>query len=197
MCQRSLLHNVLYQISSLHLQDSLDHSTTKFHRVSACVCFFRPGVLGVMTAAHVKAFVKTLAVGHECLPFSHQHSCRSVSFRTPNSSRSARHQLISTTRLKHLHFRHLPRLTALDHSHTKRPHVSSNCVASSSAARTNLRPLYNFWFVLSLTSLSLPSPRPPQRTRNSEPGNRRSVVSEQTSCSGIPFMRQHVTSIVL
>ena len=33
--------------------------------------------------------------------------------------------------------------------------MSSNCVADFSAARTNLRPLYNLWFVLSLTSLSL------------------------------------------
>ena len=32
-----------------------------------------------MTAAHVQDFVKTLAVGHECPLFSHQHSCRLVS----------------------------------------------------------------------------------------------------------------------
>ena len=31
---------VLYQHPSLHLQSVLHHSTTKFHRVSVCVCFF-------------------------------------------------------------------------------------------------------------------------------------------------------------
>ena len=34
VCQRSFLHNVLYQIPSVHLQDLFNHSTTKFHKVT-------------------------------------------------------------------------------------------------------------------------------------------------------------------
>ena len=92
-----------------------------------------------------------------------------VSSRTRNSqaSRSEYTQLVSTTRLKHLRFRQLPRQNSLE-SHTKRPPASSNCVTSCSAARTNLHPLYNFWFVLSLPSQSLHRHRhhSAQETRN-------------------------------
>ena len=152
LCQVSLLQNVLYQTPSRHLQNLLHRSATKFHKVSVCVRFFQPGVLGVMTTSHVQDFMKTLTVGYESPLFSHQHSCRFVSHAQFIGILIRIQQLISKTRLKHLHFRQLPRLTAsrpLPHEET------SNCVTSFSGARTNLRPLYNFWFVFSLTSLSL------------------------------------------
>ena len=60
--------------------------------------------------------------------------------------------------------------------------MSSNCVADFSAARTNLRPLYNLWFCFVADVTVSPSPRTPQRTRNSEPATCRAIVCEQTRC---------------
>ena len=162
--------------------------------MSKCASFFRPSVLGVMTAAHVEDFVKTLAVGHERPPFSHQHSCRLVSYAHSTSIQIRIQQLISTTRLKHLHFRQLPRLTG--HFHTKRPPVSSNCVANFSAARTILGPLYKFWFVLSLTSKSFHRHRhhSAQETRNQQTVGQLSV--SRPAAPELPLTRQQLTSSI-
>ena len=111
------------------------------------MCFFRPGVLADS--------VKTLAVGHECPLFSH-HSCRLASHAQftshPDHNTTTDFHNVSETSSFHA----APTPDSLQATPTRRDFLcSSNCVADFSAARTNLRPLHNLRFVLSLTSLSL------------------------------------------
>ena len=74
--------------------------------------------------------------------------------------------------------------------------MSSDCVANFSVARTNLRPLYNFRVVLSLTSLSLHRHGHHSAQETSEPANCRAVCSGQASCPELPsrFSKSHHVS---
>ena len=150
----------------------------------------------MMAAAHVQDVVKTLTVGHECPIFSHQHSCRLVSHAQFTTIHIRIQQLISNARLKHLHLRQLPRLTAS----RPLPHEEISCVqqlcrqfhcGSNQPASSVQLPVC---FVADATVS--PSPRTPQRTRNSEPVNCRTVFSEQTSCPETPFTHEQVTSSI-
>ena len=69
-------------------------------------------------------FVKTPAVGHDCPLFSQQHSCFLIANTQLTSIQLGVSQLVSTSRLKHLHFMQLPRLTS------SRPllHKETSCV---------------------------------------------------------------------
>ena len=96
----------------------------EFHKINVIVCFFRPGVLGVMTAAHDQDFVKTPAVGHDCPLSSQQHSCFLIANTQLTCIQPGVSQLVSTSRLKHLHFKQLPRLT----SSRPLPHKETSCV---------------------------------------------------------------------
>ena len=139
LCQRSL-----YLIPPLHLQDLLHRATTEFHRVNVRVCFFRPSMLGVMTAAHVQDFVKTLAVGHECPLISHQHSCRLVSHAQLTSIHIRTQQLISAARLT-IFIRGAPTPDSLEATPTRRDFL---CPAIASLTSVRLEPT----FVLCATS---------------------------------------------
>ena len=152
-----------------------------------------------MTAAHVQDFVKTLTVGHECPLFSHQHSCRLVSPAPFTSIQIRIQQLISTTCVKHLHFRQLPRLTA------SRPlaHEEPTCVqqlrrwfqCGSNEPSSSVQLLV----CLSLTSLSLHrhGHHSAQETRNQQSVGQLSVSRPAAlEPPSSPLTRQQVTSSI-
>ena len=89
-------------------------------------------------SAYSGFFVKTLAVGHECPLFSHQHSCRLVSHAHFTGIQIRIQQLVSETRLKHLHFRQLPRLT----DSRPFPHEETLCPAIASQVSVRLEPIF-------------------------------------------------------
>ena len=92
-------------------------------------------------------------------------------------------------------FRQLTRLTASK----PLPHEETSCVpaiasADFSAARTNLRPLHNLRFVLSLTSLPIATDTTAHKKLGTS--NLRAIVCEQTRCPRTPLTRQQVTSSI-
>ena len=136
--------------------------------------------------------MKTLAVGDECPLFSHQNSCRFVAHAQFTRIQIRIQQTIYKTRLKHLHFRQLPRLTASK----PLPHEVTSCVqqlrrkfqCDSNQPSSSVQLLVCFVADLTVSQ----SPRTPQSTRNSEPSNCRTVVCERTRCPRTLLTRQNL-----